>query len=350
MNRQKRAAYVQAVEPWSAKAFLFAAIALAVAAAVRSAFAYLGATLFFATYFPVVLIVSVIAGVPAGTATALFASIIVWWAYIPPYYSFNPLSGSEFANFSLYAVSAALIIGLSHLYRTTLTELLGAQREKDLLVEELNHRAGNLLTVVQSIVRGTLRNEKQSALKLSHRIEALARADDLVSRTLTSGVLLGEVLKRETSPYAALRRVSLTGPEVFVSAKACRNVSLVVHELATNSAKYGALSQQGGKLDITWQVMGDRCVIWWEERGGPPIKEPTRVGFGSQMILASLQTIGGTIDQEFGPSGYSCQLSFSFETMRAPSDSTSLGKPNARIQQYYGKQATPTVHATRLGD
>jgi K+-sensing histidine kinase KdpD len=94
VNRQKIATYIQAVGPWSAKAFLLAAMALAVAAGVRSVFAYLGATLFFATYFPVVLIVSVVAGVPAGTATAVLALIIVWWAYIPPYYSFNSLSAS----------------------------------------------------------------------------------------------------------------------------------------------------------------------------------------------------------------------------------------------------------------
>lgn len=304
------------VHPWSATALLLAVVALATATAVRVIFAYFGATLFFAPYFPVLLIVSVFAGVPAGIFTAVVSLVIVWWAYMPPYYAFQALSVGEYANFALYAVAAALIIALSHLYRTTVMDLLRSQREKDHLLDELNHRAGNLLTVIQSIVKGTLRNDEISASKLSHRIEALARADDLVSRTPNSAVLLSDLLQRETNPYASLTQIRLAGPDVFLNPKVCRNVALVVHELTTNSVKYGALSQQNGTLDVSWQVLQDRCAISWKENGGPTVREPSRNGFGSRMISASLQTIGGSIDQHFECCGYSCQLSFGVETKR----------------------------------
>jgi two-component sensor histidine kinase len=212
VNRQRIAEFIQLIRPWSLAAFAFAFAALATATAVRAIFAHFGATLYFATYFPIVLIVSVFAGIPAGAATAVCSLIIVWWAFIPPHFAFNELKVSDYANFALYGLSTTLVIGLSHLYRTTLMALLQTQRGRELLVNELNHRAGNLLTVIQSIVKGTLAGDQRDARRLSGRIEALARADDLVSCTADGIAFLYVCLEAEKISQLTMKRAAISGP------------------------------------------------------------------------------------------------------------------------------------------
>ena len=310
MNRLKFAEFVQRVNPWSGRAFLFALLAFGAGTALRMIFAQLGATLYFATYFPVILVVSVFVGAPAGAATAIVSLLTVWWAFLPPHYTFTPLQPADYANFTLFAISAGLIIWLSHLYRSALKTLLSTQSQKDLLLDELNHRAGNLLTVVQSIIKGSLKDDKQASRTLSARIEALARADDLVSRTAQGSIALQSLLRREIAPFSDTNRVSLKGPDLHLSGTATRSIALVLHELTTNSAKYGALSVTTGEVDVSWSHAEDWCRLRWAERGGPPVERPTRTGFGSRMITACLQTLDGTINQDFGREGYSCDISF----------------------------------------
>jgi two-component sensor histidine kinase len=314
VNRQKIAEYTQLIRPWSLEALAFALLALVGATAVRAIFAHFGATLYFATYFPIVLVVSVFAGVPAGTITAVLSLLVVWWAFIPPYYAFSSLHTSDFANFLLYGISSALIIWLSHLYRTTLSALLQTQRSKNLLVDELNHRAGNLLTVIQSIVKGTLVSNKQEARRLSGRIEALARADDLVSRTDQGEVLLLTLLQKELAPHARSTQVKLSGPHVVLTGSVTRNVALVLHELTTNSVKHGALSDATGQLDVSWSIADGVCQVRWTEDGVSGGEKPARVGFGSRMIAASIATLDGTIDQQFTNGRYVSELTFSIKS------------------------------------
>jgi len=335
VTRQKIAEFTQLIRPWSMAAFAVAFLALAGATAVRSIFAHFGATLYFATYFPVILIVSLFAGVPAGVLTAVTALLVVWWAFIPPYYSFNPLQANDYANFLLYGVSTMLIIGLSHLYRTTLIALLQTQRARELLINELNHRAGNLLTVVQAIVKGSLSLEKQDARDLSRRIEALARADDLISRSIEGDLSLEALVTREMAPYPA-NQISFGGPNIVINGSIARNVALVLHELTTNAVKYGALSSEAGKLDIAWSMADGKCHVRWVEHGGPLIGEPQRIGFGSRMMRASLATVGGSIEQSFDRGGFRGTLTFRVTSEHSSQPDVTHRSKNFRLGELGG--------------
>ena len=308
VRHDKLAEYMQLIRPLSMASFALAIAAVAVATLARSLFTYAGATLPFATYFPAILVVSVFAGAPAGCAAALLSLLLAWWAFIPPYFAFLPIITGDIANLVLYLVAAVLIIYFSHLYRSAVAALLDSQESQAMLVDELNHRAGNLLTVIQSIVRGTLTSHGEDASKLSRRLEALARADDLVSRNGGGPILLSSLLERELTPHAH-SQIALSGPDVWLRGSATRNVALIIHELATNAAKYGALSSTRGKLDVSWTGMNGTCRMIWHETNCK-VREPTKKGFGSRIIAASTATLKGTFDEDFSEDGYSCVLSF----------------------------------------
>jgi two-component sensor histidine kinase len=301
--------YILKVRPWSLNALLLVVVVLGVAALLREIFASFGSTLYFATFYPSLLIVSVFAGVPAGVLMAILTILIVWWAFLPPPFHFAPLTRTDYGNFTLFLLAAALIIGLSHLYRMALRALLATESARALAIEELNHRAGNLLAVVQAVINGTVTEDKLTAQRLSNRISALARANAMV--TIAGKISLETIIRSEVSPYVSDARLILDGPEVPLSGRTARNIAMVLHELTTNAAKYGALSNQQGTLHISWSEKDEKCSLFWKEVDGPAVRTPERSGFGSRMMRASLATINGTIDPEFRPHGYSCLLCFS---------------------------------------
>ena len=132
MGKDRVAEYVLRLRPWSFKSFLFASICVAMALILRVLFASLGATLYFATFFPAILIVGLFAGIPAAIVAAAVTNIIVWWAFIPPQFAFEPLTVNDFSNFAMFWVAAGLMIWVSHLYRKTLTDLLRVEATRKL--------------------------------------------------------------------------------------------------------------------------------------------------------------------------------------------------------------------------
>ncbi len=290
-------------------AFLLAAAGLGIGTLVREVFALAGANLIFATYYPVILFGSLVLGTPAGITMTIVVPIIAWWAFIPPRYGFSPLNVTDYANFAMFAISASMIVWLSSLYRTSMAMLLQERQARELLINELNHRSGNLLTVIQSIVRGSLPTSKEEGQVLTKRIEALAAAETLSTTTLQGTVPIVALLTRELSAFPA-HQVSFEGPELLLETRAARYLGLVLHELRTNAAKYGALSRDSGRIAIQWSTTDDLCRLSWVESGGPPLEAPSRSGFGSRMIRASLETISGTLETEFRQEGLRCEISF----------------------------------------
>jgi two-component sensor histidine kinase len=301
--------YVFNVRPWSPNAVILVVVALGIAVLLRIIFASFGSSLYFATFFPSLLIVSVFAGIPAGILTTVLTIFIVWWAFIPPPFYFTPLTRTDYGNFALFAVAASMIVGLSHLYRTALRALVETESARALAMQELNHRVGNLLAVVQAIINGTVMEDKLVAQRLSNRISALARANAMV--TIAGKISLEAIIRSEATPYSSETRLILSGPEVLLSGRTARNVAMVLHELTTNAAKYGALSNQHGTLHVRWSETDEKCSLLWREVDGPAVRTPERYGFGSRMMRASLATIDGAIEPAFCPDGYSCLLRFS---------------------------------------
>jgi two-component sensor histidine kinase len=158
-----------------------------------------------------------------------------------------------------------------------------------LLVRELQHRSKNLLAVVQSIVANTLRNNTDPAAAqktIAGRFQALARAQDFVFAGPRGGARIDELIRAELAPFGG--RISMDGPPVIAASAFAQMFAIVVHELATNAAKYGALSVQNGRIVISWSVQEAKFNFSWKEEGGPPVAPPTSLGFGTRVITSAL--------------------------------------------------------------
>jgi PAS domain S-box-containing protein len=179
-----------------------------------------------------------------------------------------------------------------------ITDLMDAEARRALLVKEVDHRARNALAIVQSIVRLTKATSIGAyASTIEGRIKALATAHALLSESRWEGADLTRLIDEELAPYSNTNsgRVDISGPPVFLKPESAQILALVLHELATNAAKYGALSQDSGKVRLTWQWSEGKFALQWEESDGPPVRVPTTKGFGTRVILASvMQQLGGT--------------------------------------------------------
>ncbi len=200
-----------------------------------------------------------------------------------------------------------------------ITERRRWEQHQRLLINELNHRVKNTLATVQSIATQTLRNAQspgQAREDLEERLFALSRAHDVLTRENWEGAGLREVVLQALAPYGHLAddRLRVVGPDVRLSPQRALALSMAVHELATNAAKYGALSKATGRIRITWAVeesaTGARLQLKWQESGGPPVVPPKHRGFGSRLIERSLaQDLAGEAQISFLPAGVACTIS-----------------------------------------
>jgi two-component sensor histidine kinase len=181
------------------------------------------------------------------------------------------------------------------------------------VADELNHRMKNLVTVVQSIARQTMHESStmdEFEARFSGRLGAFGRSLDLLIANDWRGADLDELTRRELTPFGVLDRaqISVKGPAVDLNAEAARNISLALHELATNACKYGALAVPEGKVAVHWEIANGagerRFRMIWRESGGPMVTEPTRSGFGRRVIqLLTAQALSGEVTHEFLPGG-----------------------------------------------
>jgi len=206
-------------------------------------------------------------------------------------------------------------------------EELRAHQRQQLMINELNHRVKNTLFTVQSLARQSLGRpaDTPGLQAFNERIMALARAHDLLTRSVWEGADLQEILEETLEPY--LDRTILAGPPVALTPNAALALSMVFHELGTNAGKYGALSLPGGAVTVVWHVdpgAPHRLTLHWEERGGPPVSPPARKGFGSRLIAATLKSdLAGEARIDYRPSGLVCVLTLS---LRRPDEEEPEGR------------------------
>jgi two-component sensor histidine kinase/CheY-like chemotaxis protein len=180
-------------------------------------------------------------------------------------------------------------------------------------VREVDHRARNALAIVQSIVRLTKAPSIDSYVSVVEgRIRALSTAHTLLSESRWEGANLERLVDEELAPYRSGdgERVVISGPSVFLKPETAQIIALVLHELATNAAKYGALSQLKGKVALSWQWQQGKLDLQWEESGGPEVQTPITKGYGTKVISASvMQQLGGTATFDWRPDGLSFAMS-----------------------------------------
>jgi PAS domain S-box-containing protein len=187
------------------------------------------------------------------------------------------------------------------------------------LLDELNHRTQNTLATVLAIAKQTLGGvaDDQIVGVFQGRILALSKAQSLLGCTSWERVGIIHIVERILEPFGLhdlrMNRFKIGGDNVRLQPKAALSLAMVFHELATNSVKYGALSNDAGHIDMAWQTevkpAGDWMRLFWQESGGPPVAPPIRKGFGSRLIERGLaQELNGEVRLEFNPSGVSCEI------------------------------------------
>jgi two-component system, chemotaxis family, CheB/CheR fusion protein len=201
--------------------------------------------------------------------------------------SFADGKGNYLARILPYRNAGNVIDGVSLTF-VDVTGIIAAEEQQKVLTAELSHRVKNTLAVVSSIAERTLRDE-DAKRDLIGRFHALGHTHDLLSQGGWTEAGLREVILTELAPHGARdgADVSVNGPPVMLKPQAALFMALVVHELATNAAKHGALSNSGGRISVSWTIAGDspsRLELTWAESGGPAIKALPRRGFGTELI------------------------------------------------------------------
>lgn len=206
-----------------------------------------------------------------------------------------------------------------------ITDRVQAEERQKLLVDELNHRVKNTLALTQAIATQTLRtadSPQDFCRQFEARLHNLSQTHNLLNHTGWSGADLSAVLGAELAPYAGMEapRFAMAGDEVLLSPNSAVTLGMAFHELASNSAKYGAFSQPRGHIEVDWRRnAADRLHLYWREHGGPPVQAPRRRGFGVSLLERGLaHQLGGRVQLEFPPEGIRCLMDLPLARLVAP--------------------------------
>jgi len=192
-----------------------------------------------------------------------------------------------------------------------------AEEHQRMLVAELDHRVKNVLATVSAVASRTQDASLSGAdfaATLAGRIQSMAATHELLSGRQWRGVSIPELVRRVLAPYMTGHNAELDGPELTLSPESVQAVSMVLHELATNAAKHGALSTDDGRVSVRWRQVTNgspdaRIRIMWQEAAGPAVRAPNRSGYGMEVIRDLIPyELGGTVDLAFSPDGVRCEI------------------------------------------
>lgn len=275
--------------------------------------AFIGDSLWFAAYYPPVLI--------GGVLLATRASILLWLlsGLAANYWFLQPtgqitLGQRELALMLLYYASAGVILLFGMWLRSSLIRLNEANGRERLINRELRHRIKNILAVVQTLARqsasSSLEDPEAFDERFGGRLSALGTALDLLAQSEWQECRLPELSQMVLAPFASSGRIVISGPHCLVPPEVAEPLALILHELATNAIKYGALSVPGGTVHVSWLTdtasPAPSCELAWRESGGPPVKAPHHVGFGMRLITSVLG--GEAVRLDFAEDGVNCTI------------------------------------------
>jgi two-component sensor histidine kinase len=299
----------------SLAAYFAASFFVALAGAIRWAIGLLGPEAVpFATFYPATFFATIIGGAGPGIFAALSGGVFAWWAFLPSYMAFVPLS----AGLAVYVVSSLLIVWGGEHYLKLTKRLQREEEFRMMAVEELSHRLKNKVASILAIVSYQLRDHPDLSAEISNRLVALSRTDNLILASQGRGAGLRNIVTTELEPYD-LSRIAIAGPDYFLAPTHALTMALVIHELATNAAKYGALSMPDGKLSVLWSISERKLKLEWRETNGPFVSGPTHRGFGLRLLPRALDQFDGSIQTNFEATGLICKIE---ATLPAPLQST----------------------------
>jgi PAS domain S-box-containing protein len=215
-----------------------------------------------------------------------------------------------------------------------ITERKEREEKENLLMREINHRAKNMLSVVDAIAHQTAtRNPEDFVERFSERIQALSANQDLLVRNQWNGVEIEDLVRAQLAHFADLigSRIGVHGPKLRFKAASAQAVGLALHELATNAGKYGALSTDRGRVHVSWGTVDDTFTMSWAEREGPPVSAPKRRGFGTIVIKAMAErSVDGKVDLDYVPSGVTWRLICSAANALEPRERESISRERGK--------------------
>jgi two-component sensor histidine kinase len=332
---------IDRIPPYSIRALMIAVTCLAIGAIARVVVGLAGSEQRFVAYYPGIMAAGLLAGIPAAIGVAVGATLIAWSAVIPPLIARQ----IHLLDLSIFLISSGCIIVFAHCSRLVLSRLKQSELQQVTLTNELIHRGRNTFAVLEGIVQNTLLHHPRLAKAILGRIRSISRANDLISAAAHSGVDLRDLLVQEFEPFG-INRVEALGPDIRMPPAKVRHLILIFHELVTNSAKYGSLSNSSGRVAVDWTVVEDLITLNWKEKGGLLIAPPQREGFGTKLIAQSAESLSGKITQDFSFDGFSFSLAF-----RIPNDGTLFAKfaadadrvPRSSAASLREQQALPNI-------
>ena len=298
--------------------YLLVAFVLVVATVLRAAIQpWVGDRLYFTTYFPAIGIVAATCGLVPGLATLGGATILAWFLFMPPILSFE-LSKLEAIQLGFFAVVASPMLVIAAMLNLLVHWLLRQQeiivrakdnevRQQAVLVRELEHRMRNLFGLVQRVAIKTLQGDRDAAAARTEFVERMAALSAASSARLGNSPTVDRLLQRQFAPYGA-QVDTQDCRSIALNPTHAQELALIFHELATNAAKYGALSTPAGKVTVVCRVdESDRAdpmfSFEWTETGGPGVTVPARTGFGTELLKASPEYAGAVVVLEYRPTG-----------------------------------------------
>ncbi len=296
--------------PPLSRALLVAASCLGAATLGRVAIDPLVAGVPFITYFPAVVVAGVLGGSVAGVVTLILGAAIAGYVWLPPDFAFA-LSTQSLVALAVFLLVGAMLVVLVHFLLALVELVREAQGRAELIAQEMHHRIANVLGVVQSISRLTARNApdvETYQARFEARLSALGSAQSLARADPDLPTDLHRLLQEVLRPFD-LGRIELSGPLAGAGQKDGSMLALLVHELATNAVKYGALSVADGRVALRWTLEAGAVRLDWREAGGPPVTAPSRSGFGSRLAQAAFAA-DGAVAIDYAPEGVRCTLQF----------------------------------------
>jgi two-component sensor histidine kinase len=332
IKRLQRTVTAAPLGPWATLAWMVIAVALPTVA--RMALnPLLGTSLWFATYYPATLVATLYLGAGPGILVVVMSTLAANIFFMPPQMHLTATIQSV-ASSIVFILSAGLIVFTTSLLRTTLSRLSASIDREQILNNELNHRLKNTMAIIDSLIHQTAKRPDYSAADftrlLSGRLHALNTAHGLLATGEWETCELPDLAARALSPFREHGAIDFEGPACTLRAECCVPLVLALHELATNAAKYGALSVQHGRVELSWRILphptGDRVVIRWAEMNGPSVSAPKRRGLGTRLLVR--QTGLEAVDLRFNPQGVTCDIT----VQAAPAAQRAPGRKGAAAE------------------
>jgi two-component sensor histidine kinase len=282
---------------------------LLAATAMRWALSLVGSNLTFATYYPAVLICSLLTGWHYGAASAVLSSVIgsTLFPHDPLASTFD---GAAVVNIVAFLGCCAIIIATADALRRAVRELDEANGLAAALNKELQHRVTNMLAVVQALASQSAKTANPGGFDAAFagRLRALAKANALLGRRSLETCALLDLINEACEPFCDGDNITKHGPACLLPSTSCVPLVLALHELCTNAVKYGALSVPEGRVEVSWDLVdkSGRLSILWQEVGGPTVRQPTRKGIGSSLLCA--QPGIAEVELKFDQTGLRCRL------------------------------------------